>query len=97
MIASHNQGLHAFPNSSQASELSKKDDPEWCAGTDQLWALEGANPCKVLLSGFEQPSGPKFNGLNTFEDNLIQLENNFSGLLAHSFLLRLAIRVAPRW
>lgn len=46
----------AFPNC-QASELSKKEDLEWCAGTDQLWELDGANPCKVLVSGFEQLSG----------------------------------------
>eukprot|EP00434_Breviolum_minutum_P013995 symbB.v1.2.012343.t1/scaffold826.1/size159518/10 len=41
----------------EASELSKKEDLEWCAGTDQLWELDGANPCKVLVSGFEQLSG----------------------------------------
>ena len=92
------QGVHAFPNSSQASDLSKKEDLEWCAGTDQLWALEGANPCKVLVSGFEQLSGPK---LNWFEHIRRQFESNLKtismGLRADSFLVRLAIRVAPRW
>ena len=92
--------MQAFPNC-QASELSKKEDLEWCAGTDQLWELDGANPCKVLVSGFEQLSGTKFNGLDMlehkFEGNLIQLENNFHDSLADSFLVRLAIRVAPWW
>jgi hypothetical protein len=41
----------------QASDLSQKVELDWCAGTKQLWEVNGPNPCEVLATGFERLSG----------------------------------------
>ena len=42
---------------SKASDLSKSTALEWCAGTQQLWEVDGPNPCEVLATGFDRLSG----------------------------------------
>ena len=41
----------------KASELSKKEALDWCAGTQQLWTVDGPNPCSILVRGFEELIG----------------------------------------
>ncbi|CAL1171848.1 unnamed protein product [Cladocopium goreaui] len=47
----------------EASDLSQKVELDWCAGTKQLWEVNGPNPCKVLATGFERLSGWLLNWL----------------------------------
>ena len=48
-------------SSDQASDLSQKVELDWCAGTKQLWEVNGPNPCEVLATGFERLSGANKN------------------------------------